>query len=105
MAALLPNSVHTRLPLYIYLQFLSAGYATYMYIGHIGIIYNAFKRHIGIIYNLNILLKAFQLLVCHIAIMMLCPNYYQGRTELPKAARGHATRIDCKMLNVTKHRI
>ena len=29
--------------------------------------------------------------------------YWQGRIELPKAARGHATYIDGKILSVTKY--
>ena len=38
-------------------------------------------------------------------VSVLSLAYYQGRIEPPKAARGHATRIDSEMLNVTKHRI
>ena len=33
------------------------------------------------------------------------PAWMQGRIEPPKAARGHATYIDGKMLSVTKYRI
>ena len=36
------------------------------------------------------------------AEVLLCN---QQRIEPPKAARGHATYIHCKMLYVTKHRI
>jgi len=32
-------------------------------------------------------------------------TYEQGHIEPPKAARGHATFIDGKMLSVTKYRI
>ena len=32
-------------------------------------------------------------------------GFRQGRIEPPKAARGHATYIDGKMLSVTKYRI
>jgi len=35
----------------------------------------------------------------------LAYNYYQGHIKPPKAARGHATFVDGKMLSVTKYRI
>ena len=47
----------------------------------------------------NILLR--QLFHCCI----MYAKYKQGRIEPPKAARGHATYIDGKMLSVTKYRI
>ena len=38
----------------------------------------------------------------HVLCYVYSVSCYQGRIELPKAARGHATYIDGKMLSVTK---